>query len=309
MNCDNGHGPSAPGVVEGQKQGLMHPRTDYTKIAPTYDDRYRHNPLRGVAEALGAVAAEVGPRRVLEAGCGTGHWLCALAPQVETVIGLDLSAPMLLKAREKDGTLRLVQGDGGRLPFADGSFGFVFCVNALVHFGEQRRFVAEAHRVLAPGGALAVVGGDARGRPGNWWVYEYFPEAHEIDLRRCPSWATVTAWMEEEGFVSVRRQVAQRIVEPMVGRQVLASPFIKKQGCSSLALLSDETYAAGLRRIEQAIAEAEARGEQAVFAADLVLEMVVGRKAKRRGGEESVAAAGVAGLIHPAVAAGGGCSR
>jgi ubiquinone/menaquinone biosynthesis C-methylase UbiE len=259
---------------------MTHRRADYTKIAPSYDDRYRHNPLDGVAEALGAVMAEVSPRRALEAGCGTGHWLCRLAPRVEAIVGLDLSAPMLLRAREKAGAQRLVQGDGCRLPFAGESFDFVFCVNALVHFPEQRRFVAETHRVLAPGGVLAIVGGDPRGRPGRWWVYEHFPEACEIDLQRCPSWETVIAWMKDEGFVSVRRRVAQRIVEPMVGRQVLTSPFVKKQGCSSLALLSEKAYAAGLRRIEQAIAEAEARGEQAVFAADLTLEMVVGRKAK-----------------------------
>jgi SAM-dependent methyltransferase len=262
----------------------VHPRTDYSKIAPSYDDRYRHNPLDGVGDALGAVMAEVLPRRALEVGCGTGHWLCRLAPRAEAIVGLDLSAPMLVKAREKDGTFRLAQGDGCRLPFASESFDFVFCVNALVHFAEQPRFVAEAYRVLIPGGALAIVGGDPRGRPGHWYVYDYFPEAYEIDLRRSPSWETVIAWMREEGFSSIRRQVAQRIVEPMVGRQVLASPFVKKQGCSSLALLSEEAYAAGLQRIEQAVAEAEARGEQAVFAADLALEMVVGRKA--RGNED-----------------------
>ena len=48
-------------------------RKYYNSVSDTYDRRYEINPLNGTAEALRNLIAEIGARRVLEIGCGTGH--------------------------------------------------------------------------------------------------------------------------------------------------------------------------------------------------------------------------------------------
>ncbi len=85
--------------------------------------------------------------------------------------------------------------------------------------------------------------------------------------------------MSEAGFAQVELQDGERITEVKRGREVLADPFLAKNSSSQLALLSEETYQAGLRRIEAAVAQAEARGETAVFHTDILVEMVSGRQA------------------------------
>lgn len=72
--------------------------------------------------------------------------------------GLDMSTPMLAKARAKlSASVRLVQGRLERLPVDAGSFDAVTCFNAL-HFSTVPGTVLhEFHRVLAPGGRLVIV--------------------------------------------------------------------------------------------------------------------------------------------------------
>jgi hypothetical protein len=58
---------------------------------------------------------------------------------------------------------------------------------------------------------------------------------------------------------------------------VLDDPFLQKNAASQLALLSDDEYAVGLRRIEAAIAAGEAVGNPPVFPCELTIRMLVGR--------------------------------
>ena len=64
---------------------------------------------------------------------------------------------------------------------------------------------------------------------------------------------------------------------PKIGRGVLDDPFLQKDSCSQLALLPDEAYADGIRRIETALEEADATGDTLVFPVDILFGMLVGR--------------------------------
>jgi ubiquinone/menaquinone biosynthesis C-methylase UbiE len=251
---------------------------DYSRLASQYDGRYRVNALPGVGAVLLDLVRVLPCPRVLEVGCGTGHWLDHLRRGMELVVGLDLSADMLREARGK-GLPALVRASAERLPVRSDCFDVVFCVNALHHFPDPRRFVAEAARVLAPGGTLAIVGMDPRAEV-EMWVYEYFEGTREADLRRFPAWATVREWMEAEGLLGVECRPVERIVDPQQGRALLASPFLAKGSSSQLALLTEEAYAAGVQRIEEAIRVAEARGETARFVFDVRLSLIRGQLPK-----------------------------
>lgn len=106
--------------------------------------------------------------------------------------------------------------------------------------------------------------------------YDYFEGAYELDLRRFPSPSEIFAWMREAGFTGIRSGVVARIVNHQIGRAVLDHSVLQKHGTSQLILLSDETYSAGLNRLKQDLAEAEATGKVLTFAEDISMVMAAG---------------------------------
>jgi ubiquinone/menaquinone biosynthesis C-methylase UbiE len=116
----------------------------------------------GDAEAeivLGHVARRVARDGAwLDLSCGAGTFMRQLADAAaregpsRPIVGLDLSRSMLERARAKVPEALLVRADAAQLPFADGTFAAVTNLAALDLYGDPARVVAEAARVLAPGG-------------------------------------------------------------------------------------------------------------------------------------------------------------
>lgn len=101
--------------------------------------------------------------RVLDVACGTGVVARHAAPRVAPsgkVVGLDVNEGMLAVARAhapEDGVpIEWKQGDAAALPFADGAFDVVLCQQGLQFFADKSRALREMHRVLVPGGMLAL---------------------------------------------------------------------------------------------------------------------------------------------------------
>jgi ubiquinone/menaquinone biosynthesis C-methylase UbiE len=100
--------------------------------------------------------------RVLDVATAAGHTALTFAPHVAAVIGLDLTPQMLPLAANLAGerganNVSFTVGDVDDLPFGDDAFDAVTCRIAPHHFPDISRFIAEAARVLRPGGVLAVV--------------------------------------------------------------------------------------------------------------------------------------------------------
>jgi len=250
------------------------PRLNYDNIAPQYNQRYDSSAPPERAKALFDLVRQVKAQRILEAGCGTAFWLDLLASKVEAAYGLDYSAGMLDQARERPAPLRLSQGDAIHLPYRNNSFDLVYCVDAIHHFGDQPAFIAESFRVLQPGGALAVLGSDPHSGDDSWYVHDYFQGVLETDFRRFPSRRTILNWMEEEGFQNIASKHVEHICDIYLGKDVLNDPFLRKNSCSQLALLSDEAYQAGIEKIKGAIA----RERQITFRNELFIKMFTGFK-------------------------------
>jgi ubiquinone/menaquinone biosynthesis C-methylase UbiE len=102
--------------------------------------------------------------RLLEVGCGPGAVARLLAemPGVESVTGVDSGELFIDRARElaDDERLRFLVGDARKLEFPDESFDAVVFHNTLCHIPECERVLAEARRVVRPGGSLTVFDGD-----------------------------------------------------------------------------------------------------------------------------------------------------
>ncbi|MFT5435310.1 MAG: SAM-dependent methyltransferase [Myxococcota bacterium] len=109
------------------------------------------NRFRTVDRLFDAVTT---PGALLELGCGDGRILARARQRGYTVVGIDISAKPLKRAREW-GLDTVVLGDGERLPFADRSFSTVVSGFFSANLMDRERMLAEAYRVLKPGGSLA----------------------------------------------------------------------------------------------------------------------------------------------------------
>ncbi len=251
---------------------------NYNQIAHAYNDRYRVNRLAGVERGLLAFARKIQAQRVLEVGCGTGRWLNSTSTVVDGIFGLDLSSGMLAQAHKDNPNLHLTLGRAGSLPFVDQSFDLVFCVNALHHFEDPQGFIAETWPLLKPGGCLGIIGQVPQDRRNRWYIYDYFEGTYEADLKRFHTWDTVMGWMDVIGYKEIQWNPVETIFDHKFGRDVLKDPFIKKNAVSQLAILSDQAYRQGIERIQEAIKDAEAVGDNQIFQTELRIDMLTGTK-------------------------------
>ena len=110
-----------------------------------------------------------GDDSVLDFGCGLGGVTLAIARTAGQVVGLDVN-PLYIRWARKVGAAQanceFVTYDGGRLPFADGSFSFVYSWAVFERLPRDtvETYIADLRRLLAPGGrtTLYFLSGKAR---------------------------------------------------------------------------------------------------------------------------------------------------
>ena len=124
--------------------------------------RALHVADREIERARSPTIFQVGARRLLDIGTGTGRLLEVLAPKVEQAIGVDQSREMLALARANlaragidNADIRL--GDMYALPFEADSFDVVTIHHVLHYADDPAAALSEAARVVRPGGVVLVV--------------------------------------------------------------------------------------------------------------------------------------------------------
>jgi SAM-dependent methyltransferase len=134
-------------------------------LAEVLETRGAEDTQRVMRNAFLAAIPFASRSSVLEAGCGTGVLtrLIVQRPGVSSVVAVDRAPRLIGKARS---TLRGIPGlqfvvaDARSLPLEDVSRDVAIFDSCLAHVPEPERAVAEAHRVLRPGGHLAIFDGD-----------------------------------------------------------------------------------------------------------------------------------------------------
>lgn len=108
-----------------------------------------------------AVVAAAGVRaddRILDIGCGPGAALAQAATLATAgaVSGVDPTPRMVTVASRRVPTATVKVGGAENLPFENDSFTLAWSIAAYHHWPDQEAGIAEAHRVLAPGGRLLI---------------------------------------------------------------------------------------------------------------------------------------------------------
>jgi SAM-dependent methyltransferase len=142
----------------------------------------------------------VSNHEILEVGCGEGMMFDGtdIAP-----IQMDVSMKRVMHAKEKGQAV--LCGDGYHLPFADASFSVVLLIAMLEHTSQPWRVLAEARRVLKPGGrAIMVVPNDFTMSAGRLMLGK-FPLRYPDHLiftppHRMRRWLSANSFKIDEGF-------------------------------------------------------------------------------------------------------------
>lgn len=110
---------------------------------------------------LMSAALDLGPEDdLLDVACGWGEFLAVHASNARRVAGIDVSEEKVRLARQRladriaAGTGEVVQGDAAALPWEEGTFSAVTCMDAFPFFAAPERVMAEVLRVLRPGGRM-----------------------------------------------------------------------------------------------------------------------------------------------------------
>jgi len=162
---------------------------------------------------------------LLDVGCGSAGMLVEPGAPLRYVAGLDASKIQLELAREcmadriAEGTAEVVEGDVMALPWDDERFSVVTSINAMKFFPDPAGALREMHRVLRPGGRLAITMGE----------FGYAPEGSTeavVDAFGQWQWSDVSArsLLEGAGFTDVEISVLPVFSKALLARGTKPAP-------------------------------------------------------------------------------------
>jgi ubiquinone/menaquinone biosynthesis C-methylase UbiE len=218
--------------------------TYYQEIAPDYA-RHRHVHPEVLRDLIRNGPIH-GDSCVLEIGCGTGNYICALRESVGCHCwGIDPSDQMLQQAAGRSPSVQITCGRAENIAFPEESFDLMFSVDVIHHITDRKKAFSEAMRVLRPKGRLCIVTDSEEILRNRQPQSIYFPETVDVELSRYPAIDLLRTELIGSGFA----ELAETVVE---FSSVLPDiePYRSKV-FSSLRLISDEAFASGMARLER----------------------------------------------------------
>lgn len=235
-----------PGIRYSESSELSRIRREYARrgrdrrLVGLYDSLDRGNLFisqgreRALLDALRTEGfTSLGTIRLLDVGCGTGSDLArfqAHGMDCSSLVGLDLLNDRLVTARLRYPSLRLVQGEGGALPFASGTFDILLqsmVFSSVLDVGLRKKIAAEMLRVLKPDGLII------------WYDFWLNPTNPETRGLRAPE--------VRQLFPGCRIRLRRVTLAPPLARCLAPSAWFVAQAFETLPFLRTH-YCAAIRK-------------------------------------------------------------
>jgi SAM-dependent methyltransferase len=180
-------------------------------------------------------------RDVLDVGCGDGFHLPVFAATARSVVGVEPHPPLVRRARQRTAGLDGVSvraGAAQRLPLPDATVDVVHARTAYFFGRGCEPGLAEADRVLRPGGAVAVVDLDGDRPPYGTWLCADLPRYDPAD---------VPAFFAEQGFGCRRVDTIWRFTDRAALEAALRIEFSAEVAARAIAETPGLTIPVGYR--------------------------------------------------------------
>jgi ubiquinone/menaquinone biosynthesis C-methylase UbiE len=215
--------------------------SDYARL------RNVHSPL---LEALISGAGIHAGSKVLELGCGTGNYFCAIGSRTGcSAWGVEPSAAMLGEARSQQPQVTWICAPAENPGLTDARFDFVFNVDVVHHFQDRARVFSGIARLLLTTGTVCTATDSEEIIQSRAPLSIYWPETIELELARYPRINALESELQAAGFVNLRREEVCA-----TGLLTDSTPYRSKV-FSALRLLPEPTFERGLRRLEADLAK------------------------------------------------------
>ncbi|MGW3603324.1 class I SAM-dependent methyltransferase [Micromonospora sp. NPDC005161] len=208
----------------------------------------RHLTDDGLSAWREAVTRHLDPRadmRVLDLGSGTGMWAKAFTAWYDRIEVIAVEPSEAMRARSV--YQPVAPGDAERIPLDDGSVDAAWLSTVIHHVPDLTRMARELRRVLRPGGRVLIRSAFA-GRHQAITLFRYFPEAIRV-LDTYPSIADVESAFVDAGFATAAIEQIPQITAPSLRE---AATTLRREGHTLLQLITDDEYAAGVKRLHEA---------------------------------------------------------
>lgn len=204
-----------------------------------YEQENRAQDAEGSIWAALRAAAPWRGLDVLDVGCGDGFHLPVFAADAASVVGVEPYPPLVERARRRVGTaVRVLEAGAAALPLPDASVDIVHARTAYFFGRGCEPGLAEAERVLRPGGAIAIIDLDATRPPyGDWMradIPHYSPEKAE-------------RFFTGRGFSTVRIPTTWRFPDRVTCEAVLRIEFSAATAERAIAVTPGVTIPVGYR--------------------------------------------------------------
>lgn len=251
-------------------------KVNYDNVSAIYDDRYKDSKMPGIEKKLLQIIEEKNYKKVLEAGCGTGHWIKKI-PNLDFATGFDLSKGMLKKYPKPD-SVSFVCTNADVLPLKNEQFDFIYCVNAIHHFTYPYQFIQNAYSKLKPGGMLAIFGTNPSEPIDNWYIFDYFDGVFETEVKRFPNTEKLKQCIVDSGFKENFFEIVDVVNREKTNYEIFDDLFLVKNATSELALISQEEYDLGINKMKAKIEENKLLNVDTKFNTYLNFYMIAGIK-------------------------------
>lgn len=231
---------------------------------------YATSAVHAKGESLARLVTLARPEKswaVLDVATGAGHTAAAFAPHVARVVATDITIEMLaeagkLAAARGIGNVETVRAAADALPFADNSFDLVTCRIAAHHFPDPKAFVAEAARVLKPGGLFAL---DDNIAPDPALLPGFAPDAiaaaadayNAFEHVRDPSHQRALTCPEWRGFIEDARLHVEHV--ELIGKAMEFDSWAHRLGASDVVVAELSACLASARGALAAFLRPESR--------------------------------------------------